>query len=210
MITSASPEWVPLRDAYYHLYARSPSPEAAKITIETARKNGQLRIRCTLREYLAQSGLHLPKGEEPPRVPPVVTPDYSIPAETMFKLDSERSYATRHDSETRSHFEYLEIVVHRDAVLALSSGPPRFVLPEIKPHPGITDMVWVVMRVLVTLRNETDPAVYNLLSQEQLVVAVNGRLEALTGTFGQPKKIEMRTLQTAVAELKRQFTDWSQ
>jgi hypothetical protein len=250
VITSASPEWVLLSAVYHHVFALSPSPEAAKIAIATARKNKQLRLRCTLRELKAQPGLRLAPGEKASPSPTVITQDYSIPLDTAFNhFDLERNYGTRHDSVTKSLFEYIEIAANRDDVLALwpglspaaastpaeselidqprsefrvvppdaqlragqqrleaSAAPPRFVLPATKPH-KISDTVWAVMRALVAVRNELDPAIYNLLNQEELVQAVNDRLRAATAEFGESRQVELRTLQTAVAELRRQLRD---
>lgn len=120
MITIANAEWILLAQAYHHVLAQSPSPEAAKIAIATARKNGKLRMRATLRELKAQPGLRRAPGETPPAAPVVTTPDYGIPPDTVFAwFDWERSYATRRDPVTRSLFEYVDIVVHRDDVLDL-------------------------------------------------------------------------------------------
>ena len=120
MITITNVEWILLAQAYHHVLAQSPSPEAAKIAIATASKNRKLRIRATLRERKAQPGLRLAPGETPPAAPVVTTPDYSIPPDTVFaRFDWERSYATRRDPATRSLFEYVDIRVHRDDVLEL-------------------------------------------------------------------------------------------
>jgi hypothetical protein len=121
MITSASPEWVLLNAVYHHVLAQSASPEAAKIDIATARQNGRLRLRCTLREYKALPNLRLSPGERPPQPDPTVTAHYPIPPDTRFAtFDWERSRAfSPNDPVTRSLYEYLDIIAHRDDVLAL-------------------------------------------------------------------------------------------
>ena len=120
MITPASPEWVLLNAVYHHVLAQSASPEAAKIDIATAHQNGRLRWRCTLREYKALPNWRLSPGEPPPQPAPTVTMDYPIPPDTKFRpFDWERSHAfSPNDPVTRSVYEYLDIIAHRDEVLA--------------------------------------------------------------------------------------------
>jgi hypothetical protein len=169
VITSASPEWVLLSAVYHHVLAHSASPKAAEIAILTARKNGQLRWRCTLRELKAQPGLQVAPGEKPPPAPTVITPDYLIPRDTAlrhsisgFGPDWERSSAHSRDSDTRSLFQYDGILVNRDDVLALWPAPlPR--APEVATPPppptltsaekpdGVSPRVWVVARLLEQL-----------------------------------------------------------
>ena len=121
MITPASPEWVLLNAVYHHVLAQSASPEAAKIDIATAYRNGRLRWRCTLREYRALPNLRLSPCERPPQPAPTVTAHYPIPPDTEFDtFDLERSQAfSPNDPVTRSVYEYLNITAHRDDVLAL-------------------------------------------------------------------------------------------
>jgi hypothetical protein len=119
MITKSTAEWVPLSQVYHHVLAQSPSPESTKIEISITRRNGQLRLRSQLREHRALPGLRLAPGEKPPQTPPVITSDYVIPSDMRFdSFDWERNKAFRHDHVTKSLFEYVEIVVHRDDVLA--------------------------------------------------------------------------------------------
>ena len=120
MITKASAEWVLLSQVYHHVLAKSPSPESAQMGIVDAWRNGQLRLRAELREHKAQPGLRLAPGEKPPQPPPTVTQDYAIPPNTKFDdpLNWERSRAMRRDHVTKSLFEYVGIVAHRDDVLA--------------------------------------------------------------------------------------------
>jgi hypothetical protein len=65
LITTASAEWVPLSTIYHYVLAKSPSPEAAKIAISRARKNGELRLHAEVREHEAEPGLQLRPGEQP-------------------------------------------------------------------------------------------------------------------------------------------------
>jgi hypothetical protein len=119
MITKSTAEWMLLGQVYHHVLSQSPSPEFAKIEIAAARRNGQLRLRAELREHRARPGLRLAPGQKPPQHPPVVTSDYVIPSDTQFdSFDWERSRATRQDSTTKSLFEYVDIVLHRDDILA--------------------------------------------------------------------------------------------
>ncbi len=62
-------EWMLLSAVYHRVLAQSLSPEAAKIAISTARKNGQLRMRATVHEHKAQPDLRLAPGEQPPQIP---------------------------------------------------------------------------------------------------------------------------------------------
>ena len=134
MITSANAEWVLLSELYHHVVAQSPSPESAKMAISAAHKNGQLRMRGELRELKARPGLRIAPGERPPEAaPPAVTSDYAVSPDTRFcHFDWERSYAARRDAITRSLFEYVGLVVHRDDALAL--WPPKIepVVSEIE------------------------------------------------------------------------------
>jgi hypothetical protein len=121
MITPASPEWVLLNAVYHHVLAQRASPEAAQIEIATAHQNGQLRWRCTLREYKALPKLRLSRGEHPPQLAPTVTAHYPIRPDTRFDtFDWEHSRAfSPNDPVIRSVYEYLDITAHRDDVLAL-------------------------------------------------------------------------------------------
>jgi hypothetical protein len=126
MITTDSPEWVLLNVIYHHVLKQSPSTERAKIEIASARRNGQLRLRAEqTREHVARPGLQ--PGEEPPRVEPTTAFDQPVPDGNYLTWDLERSYATRRESTTKSIFEYVNIVGHRDDVLAL--WPPKTEAP---------------------------------------------------------------------------------
>jgi hypothetical protein len=105
LITTASDDWVLLSVVYHYVLAQSPSPEAAKITIATARRNGQLRLRAELREHEANPDLTLSAGERPPQIQPKREPDQPISSGEEFGTwDWERSYATRRDATTKSLF----------------------------------------------------------------------------------------------------------
>ena len=206
MITPAHAEWVSLRETYHHVLAQSPSPRAADIAIMIARKNG-LRLRCTLREHKAQPGILIEKGAKPPPAPMEVTSDYAIPSDVGlthsiagFGPDYERNYATWRDPVTKSLFEYIDIVTHRDDVLAQwplpqapeivtppsPAPPPRYTLPENKPR-GFerSDLVWATMRALVDIRNE-NPTLYPVLIQDQLVDLVKAHFKSTL-----PRSVEL-------------------
>jgi hypothetical protein len=124
MITTDSPEWVLLSAIYHHVLKQSPSTERAKREIASARKSGQLRLRAEqTREHIARPELRLKPGEQPPRVEPTTAFDQPVPNGNYLTWDLERSYATRRESTTKSIFEYVNIVGHRDDVLAL--WPPN-------------------------------------------------------------------------------------
>jgi hypothetical protein len=118
-VTQSSPEWVSLSTVYHHVLESSPSPERAKIDIDAARKNGQLRFRAEQREHVARPGLRLNPGEQPPKNEPVITSDQPIPDGGYLTWDWERSHATRTDATTKSLFEYVSIAARRHDVLAL-------------------------------------------------------------------------------------------
>ena len=131
-----------------YVLAQSPSPEAAKITISTARRNGQLRLRAEVREHEASPDLTLSPGERPPQIQPKREPERPILASDEFRTwDWERSYATRRDATTKSLFEYLDIVANRDDVLGLrpsaemtvTAGTPETAM--IKPD-DVSGLVW--------------------------------------------------------------------
>jgi hypothetical protein len=124
MITSESPEWVLLNAIYHHVLEQSPSTERAKIEIASARENGQLRLRAEqTRVHVAKPELRLKPGQLLPNVEPATAFDQPIPDGHYLTWDWERSYATRRESTTKSIFEYVNIVGHRDVVLAL--WPPH-------------------------------------------------------------------------------------
>jgi hypothetical protein len=120
LITTASDDWVLLSVVYHYVLGQSLSPEAAKIAISTARRNGQLRLRAEVREHEARPDLTLSPGERPPQIQPKRKPDHPILAGDEFGTwDWERSYATRRDATTKSLFEYVDIVANREDVLGL-------------------------------------------------------------------------------------------
>jgi len=128
MITTDSPEWVLLSAIYHHVLKQSPSTERARIEIGSARKSGRLRLRAQqTREHVARPELRLKPGEQPPNVEPTTAFDQPVPDGNCLTWDLERSYATRRESTTKSIFEYVNIVGHRDDVLAL--WPPNTEAP---------------------------------------------------------------------------------
>jgi len=127
MITTDSPEWVLLSAIYHHVLKQSPSTERTKIEIGSARKSGQLRLRAEqTREHVARPELRLKPGEQPPNVEPTTAFHQPVP-DGKYRWDWERSRATRRESTTKSLFEYVDIVGHRDDVLAL--WPPHTKAP---------------------------------------------------------------------------------
>jgi hypothetical protein len=131
MITSDSPEWVLLSAIYHHVLKQSPSTEGAKIEMASARRNGQLRLRAEqTREHVARPELRLEPGVEPPKLEPTTVFDQPVPDGNYLTWDWERSRATRRESTTNSLFEYVNIVGHRDDVLAL--WPPKVDAPADK------------------------------------------------------------------------------
>jgi hypothetical protein len=127
MSTTDGPEWVLLSAIYHHVLKQSPSTERTKIEIGSARKSGQLRLRAEqTREHVARPELRLKPGEQPPNVEPTTAFHQPIP-DGKYRWDWERSRATRRESTTKSIFEYVNIVGHRDDVLAL--WPPNTKAP---------------------------------------------------------------------------------
>jgi hypothetical protein len=119
-ITAGSSEWVLLSEIYHHVLKQSPSTERAKIEILSARRTGRLRLRAEqTREHVARPDLRLEPGKEPPKWEPATALDQPIPDRNYRIWDWERSYATRREPATKSLFEYVNIVGHRDDVLAL-------------------------------------------------------------------------------------------
>jgi hypothetical protein len=116
MITSESSEWVLLSAIYHHVLKQSPSTERAKIEITSARKSGQLRLRAE------QTRVHLAGPEALRNVEPTTALAQPIP-DGNYRTDFERSYATRREATSKTIFEYINIVGHRDDVLAL--WPPN-------------------------------------------------------------------------------------
>jgi hypothetical protein len=112
---------------YHHVLKQSPSTERTKSEIASARKSGQLRLRAEqTREHVARPELRLKPGEQPPNVEPTTAFDQPVP-DGKYRWDWERSRATRRESTTNSLFEYVNIVGHRDDVLAL--WPPNTKAP---------------------------------------------------------------------------------
>ena len=114
-----SASWLLLSAVYHRVRARMPTDRAAQIAIWEAQRGGRLRMRAELHEHKARPGLYFAPGEEPPPIPPKITPDYPIrPTDVFQEWDWEKSHAIRRDKKSRALFEYVNIVVHRDDVLA--------------------------------------------------------------------------------------------
>ncbi len=195
LITTASAEWVLLSVVYHYIFAQSPSPEAAKITISTARRNGQLRLRAEVREHEARPDLVLRPGQEPPKNQPKREFDQPILASDKFNTwDWERSYATRRDVTTKSLFEYANIVCNRDDVLRLWPPADMTVTTEtpktaVAKPVGVSRLVWAVVQLLDDIDKETRTGLGGL-TQEQLTERVSAKL---------PRHVSKRTLQKAEA-----------
>jgi hypothetical protein len=195
LITTASAEWVLLSVVYHYVLAQSPSPEAAKITISTARRNGQLRLRAEVREHEARPGITLNPGGQPPEIQPKRQPDQLILASDEFGTwDWERSYATRRDATTKSLFQYMDIVANRDDVLGLwpsaemtaTTGTPETAMTK----PGdVSGLVWAVVLTLDEIEKQT-PTGLASLTQKQLPQTVSTKLQ---------RPVSVRTLQKALA-----------
>jgi hypothetical protein len=195
LITAGSAEWILLSVVYHYVLAQSPSPEAAKITVSTARKNGQLRLRAEVSEHKARPNLKPKPGQRPRTIQPKRKPDQPILMSDKFRIwDWERSYATRRDATTKSLFEYANIVGNRDDVLRLWPPADMTVRTETsetamaKPV-ALSPLVWAVVRLLDDIDKET-PAGSAGLTQEQLTMKVSAKL---------PRAVSVRTLQKAVA-----------
>lgn len=198
MISTASAEWILLRVLYHYVLAQSPSPESAKITISTARRNGQLRLRAEVREHEVRD-LKLSPGEQPPEIQPKRNPDQPILASDKFSTwDWERSYATRRDATTKSLFEYMEIVGNRDDVLELwppaemtvtSGDRPKAAETALAKPVDVSRLVWAVVLTLDNMEKQTPTGLAGF-TQQQLTETVSTRL---------PRHVSQRTLQKAVA-----------
>jgi hypothetical protein len=154
LITAGNADWVLLSVVYHYVLTQSPSPEAAKIAILTARENGRFGFCAEVREHEARPNLKLEPGEQPPEIKPKCEPDQPIlPRDKLRHWDCDRSYATRRDETPKSLFEYANIVGNRADVLGL--WPPaemtvRAETPETaaaKPV-GISRLVWAVVLTL--------------------------------------------------------------
>ena len=197
LITAASAEWILLSIIYHYVLERSPSPEAAKFAIREARRNGQLRLRAKLREHKARPHLKLEPGKLPPKILPRCKSDQPILASDKFSTwDWERSYATMRDESTKSLFEYMEIVGHRDDVLKLwppvetTATPERAETAEatIAKPAGISPLVWAVVLTLDDIEKETLTGLAGF-TQDQLTQKVSASV---------PRPVSKRTLQKAV------------
>ena len=197
LITTASAEWVLLSVIYHYVLAQSPSPESAKITISTARRNGQLRLRAEVREHEARPDLTLSPGEQPPEIQPKRKPDQPILASDKFSTwDWERSYALRRDATTKSLFEYMDLVGNRDDVLKLWPPAETTVTTEtlktaktaVAKPVDVSRLVWAVVLTLDEIEKQTPTGLAGF-TQKHLTEMVSTRL----------RRVSQRTLQKAVA-----------
>jgi hypothetical protein len=136
MITSESSEWVLLSAIYHHVLKQSPSTERAKIKIASARKSGDLRLRAEqTREHRARPEVRLELGEQLRNVEPTKAFDQPIPDGSYLTWDLEGNYAKRREANTKSIFEYVNIVGHRDDVLALWPLNAKDPVAHVEPPP---------------------------------------------------------------------------
>jgi hypothetical protein len=179
-------------------------------------------MRATLREHKARPGKQIDKGESPPPAKPVVTADYEISArERLRSWDWERNYAMRRDPASKSLFEYVSIVVHRDDLLALwpekpgrsSPGPNMAEAPQKQnvtvPEPNTAE-AWkkptaktaLVVQLIDDLEQETkiNPA---SIPQQDLLSRIRRRMPEKADKPGSHISFGLRTLQTAQAYRKR-------
>ena len=198
-----STEWLLLRDIYHYVLTRSPSPEAAKLSIANARKNGQLRLRARLHEHQARPGLMLSPGEQPPPVEPKCTPDQVILPDDKFSTwDWERSHAFRRDAATKSLFEYIEIVGNRDDVLKLwpaEEGATNPIPEKAVTKPSdVSKLVWAVMLVLEELEERNTAEVVGS-TQQQLAKKVGAELSRTVSVRTLQKALSVRRARTELA-----------
>jgi hypothetical protein len=138
-------EWL-LSHIYHHVLAQSPSPEAAKMAILTAHRDGKLPLWCDRLEYKSQPTIRLEYTSQPnfrleprkvaPQIKPEVVHDYPLPSSGLENCDWERSCATRRDQETKSLFEHQNIRGLQHHVLQLwpsrSNAAPRKATPLLE------------------------------------------------------------------------------
>jgi hypothetical protein len=215
--------WLLLSAVYHRVRARMPTDRAAQIAIAEARRGGRLRMRAELRVHEARPDLCLALGEKPPAIQPNIIPDYLILSTDVFqKWDWEYSRATRWDEKTRTLFEYVNIVVHRDnafacwpelaapaAPTAATVDPPRSEvqagLPNGSPMSeglqrpeGVTALVSITVQIIDALEREKR-ADFTAINQEELLQRVRRRMPERETVPGTRISVGLRTLQLAQA-----------
>jgi hypothetical protein len=219
-----SASWLLLSALYHRVRARMPTDRAAQIAITEARRGGRLRMRAELRVHEARPDLRLAPGEKPPPIQPKVTPDYPIlPTDVFQEWDWEYSRATRRDQESRTLFEYVNIVVHRDDALACWPEatepaaatttvdlPPTewsevqarslnssMKLEALKRPKGVTPRVWAAVQAIDAFEREehVDPA---SIPQDDLLPRVRRRMPERSKS-GARVPLGKRTMETALA-----------
>jgi hypothetical protein len=201
LITSASPEWVPLSVIYHYVLAQYPAPEAAKIAISEARARGQLRLRAEVLEHEATPDLKLDPGKQPPEIQPKRTPDHHLLARDRFSTwDWERSCATRRNATTKSLFKYMGIVGNRDDALRLWPPFETTAMPETsktamaKPT-DVSPLIWAVVLTLDQIEKETPTGLAGF-AQKHLAERVSKKLS---------RGVSRRTLQDAMAVRRKRI-----
>jgi hypothetical protein len=220
-----SASWLLLSAEYHRVRARMPTDRAAQIAIAEARRGGRLRMRAELRMHEARPDLRLAPGEKPPAIQPKIIPDYPILSTDVFqKWDWGYSRATRWDEETKTLFEYVNIVVHRDDALACwpelaASAPMATVDPsrievqaglpnsspmseELQRPEGVTALVWITVQIVDALERENHVD-FPAINQEELLQRVRRRMPERETVPGTRISVGLRTLQLAQAYRRR-------
>jgi hypothetical protein len=230
-----SASWPLLSAVYHRVRARMPTDQAAQIAIWNMRRGGRLRMRAELREHKARPDPRLASGQKPPPIEPKITPDYPIhptdvfqeqpeiepkikpdypilPTDVFQEWDWEDSHAIRRDEESRALFEYVNIVVHPDDVLACwpelteptaattTVDPSREwseVRVALKRPEGVTPRVWAAVQAIDALVREehVDSAA---LPQDVLLKRVRGRMP-VGSKPNERVPVGKRTMQEALA-----------
>ena len=123
---------------YHYVLARSDSPEAAKIVIHDAWRNGKLHVWGERREHKARPDLKLKPGEKPPPQLPDIVPDCPLPLVSFLHWDWERGYAISRDPKSKSLFEWVGIYGNADDVMRLwpkKADEADDVRPRKRPGP---------------------------------------------------------------------------
>ena len=122
-------------------------------------------------------------GEEPPTIQPKITPDCPIlPTDAFEDWDWEYSRAIRRDKKSRALFEYVNIVVNREDMLACwpeltePAAATTAVDPSILKKPkDMGPRVWLAVQAIDALEREdhVDPAT---IPQDDLLVRLRRRM----------------------------------
>ena len=137
---SKASQWT-LPQIYHYVLARSDSPEAAKIAIDDALRNGKLHFWGERREHKARPDLKLKPGETPPEQLPDIVADFLLPLVNFSHWDWERGYGTSRDPKSKSLFEWVSIYGNADEAMRLwpkKADKTEDVKPRERPGPPTT------------------------------------------------------------------------